>query len=86
MSPSDKPLTVAVLGAGGRIAPALVRDLAESSEVVNMRLLDIAGERATAVADSHGLGARRSHSTPGPMTWPRRSPIATCLPTARATG
>ena len=56
MSPSDKPLTVAVLGAGGRIAPALVRDLAESSEVVNMRLLDIAGERATAVADSHGLG------------------------------
>ena len=46
------------------IAPALVRDLAESSEVVNMRLLDIAGERATAVADSHGLGGEgRSHST-----------------------
>jgi saccharopine dehydrogenase (NAD+, L-lysine-forming) len=50
------PLTVAVLGAGGRIAPALVRDLAESPEVANMHLLDVAGERATAVAGAQGLG------------------------------
>jgi saccharopine dehydrogenase (NAD+, L-lysine-forming) len=49
-------LTVAVLGAGGRIAPALVRDLAGSPEVASMRLLDLAGDRAAAVAAKHGLG------------------------------
>jgi saccharopine dehydrogenase (NAD+, L-lysine-forming) len=47
-------LTVAVLGAGGRIAPALVRDLAESPEVAGMRLLDIAGDRAATVAAEQG--------------------------------
>jgi saccharopine dehydrogenase-like NADP-dependent oxidoreductase len=56
MSPPDEPLTVAVLGAGGRIAPALVRDLADSEEVSAMRLLDVAGDRAAAVAGAHGLG------------------------------
>ena len=34
-------MRVAVLGAGGTIAPAIVRDLAESEEVTAMRLLDI---------------------------------------------
>ena len=53
------PLRVAVLGAGGTIAPAIVRDLAESDEVAVMRLLDIDGERAAAVARSHG-GAKAS--------------------------
>jgi saccharopine dehydrogenase (NAD+, L-lysine-forming) len=47
---------VAVLGAGGTIAPAIVRDLAESEEVREMLLLDLYGERAAAVADQHGLG------------------------------
>jgi lysine 6-dehydrogenase len=57
MSPSPPTaLTVAVLGAGGRIAPAMVRDLAESDEVATMRLLDLNGERAAAVATTHGRG------------------------------
>ncbi|MFL5779966.1 MAG: saccharopine dehydrogenase family protein [Thermoleophilaceae bacterium] len=51
-----EPLRVSVLGAGGTIAPAIVRDLAESDEVRAMRLLDLDGERAEAVAHSHGGG------------------------------
>jgi lysine 6-dehydrogenase len=47
-------LRVAVLGAGGTIAPAIVRDLAESDEVGVMRLLDLDGERAAAVSRAHG--------------------------------
>jgi lysine 6-dehydrogenase len=49
-------LTVAVLGAGGTIAPAIVRDLAESEEVSALGLMDLDGERAQAVATEHGLG------------------------------
>lgn len=52
-------LRVAVLGAGGTIAPAIVRDLSESDEVAVMRLLDLDGERAVAVAREHG-GAKAS--------------------------
>jgi len=44
---------VAVLGAGGTIAPALVRDLAESAEVDSLTLLDLDGERARATAAAH---------------------------------
>jgi lysine 6-dehydrogenase len=52
-------LTVAVLGAGGTIAPAVVRDLAESEETSGLTLLDVNEERATAVAREHGsLGPR----------------------------
>jgi lysine 6-dehydrogenase len=47
---------VAVLGAGGTIAPALVRDLAESEEVTALRLLDLDLRRAESVAIEHGLG------------------------------
>jgi saccharopine dehydrogenase (NAD+, L-lysine-forming) len=47
-------MNVAVLGAGGIIAPAIVRDLAESEEVGDLRLLDIDLGRAQAVADAHG--------------------------------
>jgi saccharopine dehydrogenase-like NADP-dependent oxidoreductase len=47
-------LTVAVLGAGGTIAPAVVRDLAESEETSGLTLLDVNEERATAVAREHG--------------------------------
>ncbi|MEA2397270.1 MAG: hypothetical protein QOK25_826 [Thermoleophilaceae bacterium] len=48
-------MRVAVLGAGGTIAPAIVRDLAESEEVGALRLLDLDGDRAAAVASQHGL-------------------------------
>jgi lysine 6-dehydrogenase len=47
-------LSVAVLGAGGTIAPAIVHDLAASDEVANLLLLDLDLERAAAVADAHG--------------------------------
>ena len=62
----SKALTVAVLGAGGTIAPAIVRDLAESEEVDALRLLDLDGERAPSVAAQHGAGQgeRRRASTP----------------------
>ena len=55
----DKPnleLDVAVLGAGGTIAPAIVRDLAVSDEVKRMLLLDVDADRAMAVAQAHGAG------------------------------
>lgn len=47
-------MNVAVLGAGGIIAPAIVRDLAESEEVGDLLLLDLDLERARKVADAHG--------------------------------
>ena len=47
-------MKVAVLGAGGTIAPAIVRDLAESDEVTNLVALDLDVERALAVAEAHG--------------------------------
>ncbi|MHB8656570.1 MAG: saccharopine dehydrogenase family protein [Solirubrobacteraceae bacterium] len=47
-------LSVAVLGAGGTIAPAIVHDLAASEEVADLRLLDLDETRAQAVADAHG--------------------------------
>src|SRR5438045_2380500 len=53
---SGASVTVAVLGAAGTIAPAIVRDLAESAEVGEMRLLDLDGKRPAAVAQSHGGG------------------------------
>jgi lysine 6-dehydrogenase len=49
-------LRVAVLGAAGTIAPAIVRDLAESDEVAAMTLLDLDVGRAQAVAEAHGGG------------------------------
>jgi lysine 6-dehydrogenase len=45
---------VAVLGAGGIIAPAIVRDLAESEEVGELLLLDLDLGRAERVAVEHG--------------------------------
>jgi lysine 6-dehydrogenase len=50
----SESLRVAILGAGGTIAPAIVHDLSESPEVAVMRLLDLDGERAAAVARAHG--------------------------------
>lgn len=49
-------MRVAILGAGGTIAPAIVRDLAESAEVASLLLLDLDAERAEHVARVHGIG------------------------------
>jgi saccharopine dehydrogenase (NAD+, L-lysine-forming) len=49
-------MRVAVLGAAGTIAPAIVRDLAESEEVESILLLDLRGELAAQVAADQGLG------------------------------
>jgi saccharopine dehydrogenase (NAD+, L-lysine-forming) len=51
---------VAVLGAAGTIAPAIVRDLAESDEVGRMVLLDLNVGKAEAVAAAHGGGKARA--------------------------
>ncbi len=54
---------VAVLGAGGIIARAIVRDLAESDEVSSLLLLDISGaaaERAAAEQGRAGCAAVRA--------------------------
>ena len=53
-------LRVAILGAGGTIAPAIVRDLAESDEVSDLLLLDLDERRARAVAEEHGGGKARA--------------------------
>jgi lysine 6-dehydrogenase len=58
--PEPRALSVAVLGAGGTIAPAVVRDLAESEEVGELHLFDVDGERAAAVATAHGRGRARA--------------------------
>jgi lysine 6-dehydrogenase len=55
-------LTVAVLGAGGTIAPAVIRDLAESDEVAALRLLDVDEERAAAAAREHGRGRAQAQA------------------------
>jgi saccharopine dehydrogenase (NAD+, L-lysine-forming) len=47
---------VAVLGAAGTIAPAVVRDLAESEEVSRLLLLDRDGDGARRAAAEHGGG------------------------------
>jgi saccharopine dehydrogenase (NAD+, L-lysine-forming) len=63
-----RSLKVGVLGAGGTIAPAVVRDMAESDEVAELRLLDLDLERAEAVGAEHGLGkaaAQRVHAESG---------------------
>ena len=49
-------LHVAVLGAAGTIAPAIVRDLAESEEVARMTLLDLDEQRASGVAEENAGG------------------------------
>jgi lysine 6-dehydrogenase len=53
------PLRVAVLGAGGTIAPAIVRDLAESEEISDLLLLDLDEARASPVARDQGGGKAR---------------------------
>jgi saccharopine dehydrogenase-like NADP-dependent oxidoreductase len=60
-----RTLDVAVLGAGGTIAPALVHDLAESAEVGSLLLLDLDGERAARVAERHGAGRAQARRVNG---------------------
>jgi saccharopine dehydrogenase (NAD+, L-lysine-forming) len=50
------PVRVAVLGAAGTIAPAIIRDLAASPEVAELILLDLDAARARAAAEAHGEG------------------------------
>jgi saccharopine dehydrogenase (NAD+, L-lysine-forming) len=57
---ATESLRVAVLGAGGTIAPAIVRDLAESDEVAGLLLLDIDEARAERVASRCGEGKARA--------------------------
>jgi lysine 6-dehydrogenase len=56
----SRELKVAVLGAGGTIAPAIVRDLAESDEVSGMLLLDLDEARASEVAREQGGGKAKA--------------------------
>jgi lysine 6-dehydrogenase len=59
---------VAILGAGGTIAPAIVRDLADSEEAEGLLLLDLDPERAERVAAEQGGGkaeARKADATAG---------------------
>jgi len=53
---ANAQINVAVLGAAGTIAPAIVHDLAQSSEVASMALLDLDAAKAGAVAEEHGAG------------------------------
>jgi lysine 6-dehydrogenase len=53
-------MRVAVLGAGGTIAPAIVRDLAGSDEVEGLVLLDIDESKAEHVASVHGGAKART--------------------------
>jgi lysine 6-dehydrogenase len=54
-------MKVAVLGAAGTIAPAIVRDLASSEEIESIKLLDLRAGQAKAVAEQHGLGKATAH-------------------------
>ncbi|HWF56545.1 MAG TPA: saccharopine dehydrogenase NADP-binding domain-containing protein [Solirubrobacteraceae bacterium] len=56
---TSRSLSVAVLGAAGTIAPAIIRDLAASDEIAAMTLLDLDGDRAAAAATEHGSAKAR---------------------------
>jgi lysine 6-dehydrogenase len=56
-------MKAAVLGAGGTIAPAIVRDLAASDEVEELLLLDLDEARAQHVASLHGGSKARAART-----------------------
>jgi len=55
-----REMRVAVLGAGGTIAPAIVRDLAESEEVRDLRLLDLDESGAERTASLYGGAKARA--------------------------
>ncbi len=51
-----RQIRVAVLGAAGTIAPAIIHDLGASEEVDSLLALDLDGAKAAAVAERHGAG------------------------------
>jgi lysine 6-dehydrogenase len=53
---AEAQVSVAVLGAAGTIAPAIVHDLAVSDEIAGMVLLDLDADKAATVASEHGGG------------------------------
>ncbi len=53
---AEARVSVAVLGAAGTIAPAIVHDLGVSDEVASMVLLDLDADKAGGVASAHGQG------------------------------
>jgi lysine 6-dehydrogenase len=53
---TETQVSVAVLGAAGTIAPAIVHDLGRSPEVGSLALLDLDPAKAAKVADAHGNG------------------------------
>ena len=72
-------MRVAVLGAGGTIAPAIVRDLAESDEVSELVLLDLDAEKAHARWPTRTAAARRARrrsTRPRPRAEPGSLPGA----------
>lgn len=60
-APEQNQLSVAILGAGGTIAPAIVCDLAESPEASELLLLDIDEAKAADVAERFGAGKAVAH-------------------------
>jgi saccharopine dehydrogenase-like NADP-dependent oxidoreductase len=56
----DGKLQVGVLGAGGTIAPPIVRDLAASEEVAGLTLMDLDERRAADVAEAHAPAKSRT--------------------------
>ena len=60
---AQSEVKVAVLGAAGTIAPAIIHDLAESPEVASMALLDLDADKAKAVAAAHGGGKATAAAT-----------------------
>ncbi len=75
---AGSPLRVAVLGAGGIIARAIVRDLAESPEVAGLTLLDLDGERAAAVAREQGGGRAVGATVDGRVPGALAAVLADC--------
>lgn len=62
MAPDPRALNVAMLGAAGTIAPAIIHDLARSDEVQSLLLLDLDLDRAAAAAAEHGAGKARAEA------------------------
>ena len=72
-------MRVAILGAGGTIAPAIVRDLAESAEVDELLLLDLDAARARANAEATAApGPAPRVWTEAQGRWPQRCAASTC--------
>jgi lysine 6-dehydrogenase len=53
---AEAQMSVAVLGAAGTIAPAIIHDLGVSDDVASMVLLDLDADQAAAAAKEHGHG------------------------------